>query len=115
MRLPDFSSYTSFIYENNFFKKALYGQFGIDVRYCTLYLADAYMPATGQFYLQNEKKIGNYAYVDLFANFRIKTFRFFLKYEHLNAGFSEKGYYTVPHYPMAGGTFKWGIRWQFFD
>jgi hypothetical protein len=115
VRLPDFTSYTSFFYENKFFKRALYGQFGIDVRYCTLYLADAYMPATGQFYLQNEKKIGNYAYLDLFANFRIKTFRFFLKYEHLNAGFSERGYYTVPHYPMAGGTFKWGIRWQFFD
>jgi outer membrane receptor protein involved in Fe transport len=115
VRLPDFSSYTSFFYDDNFFKRALYAQFGVDVRYCTLYFADDYMPATRQFFLQDEKEIGNYAYVDVFANFRIKTFRFFLKLEHLNAGFTERVYYTVPHYPMPGRTFKLGISWQFFD
>jgi outer membrane receptor protein involved in Fe transport len=73
------------------------------------------MPATGQFYLQDEKEIGNYAYVDVFANFRIKTFRLFLKLEHLNAGFTERVYYTVPHYPMPGRTFKFGISWQFLN
>ncbi|HKR07232.1 MAG TPA: putative porin [Bacteroidia bacterium] len=115
VRLPDFSSYTSFFYDDNFFKRALYGQFGVDVRYCTLYFADAYMPATRQFFLQDEKEIGNYAYVDVFANFRIKTFRFFLKLEHLNAGFTERVYYTVPHYPMPGRTLKVGIVWRFID
>ncbi|MEP7168683.1 MAG: putative porin [Bacteroidota bacterium] len=115
VKLPDFSSYTSFFYDDSFFKRALYGQFGVDVRYSTLNFADAYMPATGQFFLQDEKEIGNYAYVDVFGNLRIKTFRFFVKLEHLNAGLTERVYYTVPHYPMPGRTLKVGIIWNFFD
>lgn len=115
LRLPLLSSYTSFYLEKILFKNALTSQYGTDIRYCTLYYADAYMPATGQFYLQNEKKIGNYPYVDIFMNFRIQKFKFFLKLEHVNAGFTKRIYYTVPHYPMPGRTFKFGITWSFLD
>lgn len=115
LRLPLFSSYTSFYFEKILFKNALTSQYGTDIRYCTLYYADAYMPATGQFYLQDEKKIGNYPYIDIFMNFKIQKFKFFFKLEHVNAGFTKRTYYTVPHYPMPGRTFKFGITWNFFD
>ncbi len=73
------------------------------------------MPATRSFYLQDEKKIGNYVYMDVFVNLMIKRFRIFVKYQHLNALWSENQYYTVPHYPMQGNIFKYGISWSFYD
>ena len=115
MRLPVFSSYTSFYVENTFFRNALRAQFGFDLRYCTKYFADAYMPATGQFYLQDEKEIGNYPYVDLFANFAISHAKIFFKLEHVNEGMSGKKYYLIPHYPVAGRLFKFGVEWNFYD
>ncbi|MFI5219019.1 MAG: putative porin [Bacteroidia bacterium] len=115
VRLPFFSSYTSFYYENYFFNKALGVQFGFELRYCTIYFADSYNPATGQFYLQDEKEIGNYPYIDLFVNTKIKNANLFLKSEHFNAGFFKNNYYLIPHYPMPGRTLKFGIIWDFFD
>lgn len=115
IQLPALATYTSFFYENSYFKKSLTTQFGFDLRYCTKYFADAYMPATGQFYLQDEKKIGNYPYVDLFVNFGIHHAKIFFKLEHVNAGLMGRAYYLVPHYPMPGRSFKFGIIWDLYD
>jgi hypothetical protein len=73
------------------------------------------MPATRMFYLQDEKKIGNYIYMDIFINLMVKRFRIFVKYQHLNALWGENRYYMVPHYPMQGGIIKYGLSWSFYD
>lgn len=115
IRVPAFLARVSLCPTLPLFKNACVLQPGIDLFYNTAYYASAYMPATRSFYLQDEKKIGNYVYMDVFVNLMIKRFRIFAKYEHLNALWSENRYYTVPHYPMQGGIFKYGLSWSFYD
>jgi hypothetical protein len=115
VRVPAFMARVSFCPTLPLFQNACILQPGIDLFYNTAYYASAYMPATRSFYLQDEKKIGNYAYMDVFVNLMIKRFRIFAKYEHLNALWGENRYYTVPHYPMQGGIFKYGLSWSFYD
>ena len=88
---------------------------GIDLFYNTSYFADGYMPVTRQFFAQQDKKIGNYVYMDLFVNLMIKRFRFFVQMQHLNAFWSSNNYYMVPHFPMQGQAFKFGLSWNFYD
>ncbi len=90
-------------------------QWGFDLFYHTPYYGYAYMPATGQFFLQREKKIGNYPFLDVFINMKLKRTRFFLKYEHVASGLLGENYFTVLHYPMNQRVFKFGISWTFYD
>lgn len=115
IRLPQLILEHSLYYEHDLLKKALRLQIGAAVHYTSSYYADAYMPATGQFYLQDEKKYGNYPLVDFFVNAQIKTVRVFLKVDHLNSGWSGNNYILTPDYPYADRTFKFGVSWKFFD
>lgn len=90
-------------------------QWGFDLFYHTPYQGYAYMPAIGQFHLQEEKEIGNYPFLDLFLNVKLKRTRFFLKYEHVASGLLGENYFTVLHYPMNQRVFKFGLSWTFYD
>lgn len=105
----------SLYFEDKIFKKSMHFQLGVDFFYNTAYYADAYMPATGQFIVQNNRKIGGYPYFDVFLNFRVKTVRCFVKYEHLNSGMNGYSYYFAPQYPYADRAIKIGLTWVFFD
>jgi hypothetical protein len=115
IRIPNFISENSLYYENDLFKKALRLQVGASLYYTSAYYADAYMPVTDQFYLQDKKKYGNYPFVDVFINARIKTVRIFFKMDHINSGFSGKKYVLTPGYPYPERAFKFGVSWRFFD
>jgi hypothetical protein len=115
LRLPALNLQHSIYYENDLFKRAMRAQIGIQFRYTSEYYANAYMPATGQFYLQNEKKYGNYPYFDFFLNAQIRMVRVLFKIEHFNAGLSGTNYFLAPGYLSAGRTFKLGISWRFYD
>lgn len=97
------------------FDRALICQIGVSGRYFSEYNSPSYMPATGQFYVANEKSIGNYPIFDFFANFQIKKARVFVKYEHFNQGFGPYAYYAAPLYPFADRTIRLGISWRFFN
>jgi hypothetical protein len=115
IRLPDFVLQHALYYEKDVFKKAMRLQVGLQFRYITGIYSDAYMPATSQFFLQNNRKVGDYPYVDFFINARIKMVRIFLKVDHLNAGLSGTGYSNTPGYPWNGRAFKLGVSWRFYD
>ncbi len=106
-------------FEHRFiFKKTngkLNTQFGVDVTYNTLYYPYSYMPATGRFYRQYDTQAGNYPYVNLFLNFKLKRTRFFLMFDHLNYGVSGNNYFMVPGYPMNISMFRFGLAWTFYN
>jgi hypothetical protein len=93
----------------------VYKRQGVDTRYNTMYYADAYSPATGLFYLQNEKKYGNYPYIDVYANLRLKRTIVFFKMLNVGTNFLDGEYITTPNYPMPRSTFRFGISWLFYD
>lgn len=104
-----------FYYQNDLFKKKLRLQIGVEVSYSTSYFANAYNPALSAFHLQNDKQVGNYPFIDVFLNLRIKKFRAFFKVEHINAGWLGYTYYRVPHYPANDLAWKFGVNWAFLD
>uniref|UniRef100_UPI0032174CA4 putative porin n=1 Tax=uncultured Draconibacterium sp. TaxID=1573823 RepID=UPI0032174CA4 len=114
IHLPDFSTFVSAYYQFTI-SKVMFTQVGTDVRYNTKYYADAYSPATGLFYLQNEKEYGNYPYIDVYANLRLKRTRVFFKWMNIGTHFLNGVYITTPHYPMNRSTFRLGVSWAFYD
>lgn len=115
IRLPAYYTTHQLYYEGKLFKKALWLQAGVQARYVSAFKANAYMPATNQFYLQNEREYGNYVWVDVFINAQIERFRFFLLGSHLNMGLSGANFMLAPNYPMPDRSLKAGLCWMFFD
>jgi hypothetical protein len=73
------------------------------------------MPALRSFYIQDERKYGNYPYFDIFLNAKIKRARLFFKYEQLNSSFMPQNYFISPHYPNPDASFTFGVLWQMFN
>ena len=115
IRLPQFVLEHSLYYENQVLKNAARIQVGVSMFYTSSYFANAYMPATAQFYLQGEKKYGNYPFIDFFLNAQVKNIRIFFKVDHLNSGMIGDTYIQTPRNPMNGRAFKIGFSWRFFD
>jgi hypothetical protein len=89
---------------------------GFDVRYCTQYSGYSYNPALALFYQENNGEIGNYPFIDVWFNLRLKRTRFFAKFEHYNSTlWNRKDYYYAVSYPAKESTFKFGISWTFYD
>jgi hypothetical protein len=114
IHLPDFSAYLGMYYKF-VLAKVMFTQIGVDTRYNTKYYVDAYSPATGFFYLQNEKKLGNYPYIDVYASLKLKRTRLFFKLMNVGTSFMKEDIFTALHYPMNKMTFRLGLDWKFYD
>ena len=98
------------------FRKILYIQAGLELHYKSSYYADAYLPVTQQFYLNDGVLVNGYLVADAFADFRINRVRLFVKMSHVNQGLmSQKGYFATPNFPAIGRTFGFGVNWPLFD
>ena len=114
--LPMISAYSNFYFRHSFLKDNIFTlQIGVDCRYNTAYYANAYMPATGVFHLQDEKLIGNYPLMNVYVNMHLKQFRVYLMCYNLSAAFMEPTYFAVPGYPLNPIMFKFGLSWNFYD
>ncbi|MGQ1946024.1 putative porin [Geofilum sp. OHC36d9] len=113
--LPEWTIYSSNYFQNTLFK-VLFFQIGFDLRYNTDWYTPAYMPATGQFYAQRERKVGDYPMVDAFLNLHLKRARIFFKMDHVNEGYpSSRDYFHTIYYPMNPRGFHFGVSWNFYD
>ena len=93
--------------------KVLQVQFGVDCDYYTRYYAPGYQPATMAFYNQREIMVGNYQFMNLYANFRLKKARFYVMFSHINQGLMGRNYFSMPHYPMNPRRFQMGVSVDF--
>ncbi|MDV6170160.1 putative porin [Flavobacterium sp. DG1-102-2] len=115
LNVPNFVTRNTIYYSDRVFKKALMFQTGITFQYFTKYYANEYNPVIGEFYIQQDKKIGNYPVIDFFLNAKIQEFRLFLKAEHFNSSFTGYNYYTTPTQPYKDFIIRFGIIWDFFS
>jgi hypothetical protein len=116
LRLPQFVAYHSFFLDKRFDDIQIQVQFGYDLNYSSRYRANAYMPATGVFYLSDNVNTGHYPFANAFLKLRIKTVLLFLKWEHVNNNFLlDKYYYQTENYPVSTSAFKFGVSWRFMD
>lgn len=115
MPLPLVSVYSNLYFKWKFFKKLLTFEIGVDCRYNTAYYANAYMPATGQFYLQDEVEVGNFPVMSVYINAHLKMFRAFVMIYNMSDWFMPPQYFTTPHYPLNPVIFKAGLSWNFYN
>ncbi|SFA50406.1 Putative porin [Pedobacter suwonensis] len=116
LRTPDFYTYNSIYFDNTFFK-VLKANVGFDVRYNSEYANYSYSPATAQFYIdeRNPKNLPSRPIVDVFFKANLKRANIFVKYDFVNQGLFQPGYYTVNRYPMQDALLKFGVSWNFYD
>ena len=114
LRTPPIFANTTIQYEF-LYAKVLYIQAGVDLHYKSKYFADAYMPVTQQFYLQNKQQVEGYVLADLYANFRVNRTRLFVKLTHANQGLFQPGYFVAPDYVQLRRGFAFGVDWYLFD
>lgn len=112
--LPEWTLAGGLFWEHKFFKKNMQARFGLDYYWYSSYYADRYIPWLRQFVWQNDVKIGNYPYIDLYISATVQTMNLFVKFEHLNQGISGNRYYASPEYPNPPRFFRFGLNWRLF-
>lgn len=106
--LPKFAIYSN-LYLLFKVAKVLDVQFGIDCDYYTKYKSVAYQPATMSFYNQNEVEIGNYPFMNAYINMKLSKTRFYVLFSHVNQGWFDNNYFSLPHYPLNPRKFQIGV------
>ena len=67
---------------------------------------------------QNEEarlELGNFPYIDVYANLHLKHARFFVMMHNVAGGSFDKKSFLTPHYPMNSSVLHFGISWNFFN
>ena len=115
MHLPLFLGRLRVGYSQPIFHKAATIQPSITVQYFTKYHADAYMPATRTFYLQNDVEIGNYPFIDMALSIKVKKANIYVSYSNMFLLTGNYDSFIAPHYPMRDSKFFIGINWRLFN
>jgi hypothetical protein len=91
----------------------LHLQFGIDCDYYTKFYSPLYQPATMSFANQRETKVGNYPFMNVYANMKLGKTRFYVMFSHVNQGLTGKNYFSMPGYPLNPRRFQIGLSIDF--
>ena len=113
--LPKFAVYSN-LYATFVIARVLHVQLGVDGNYYTKYYAPAYNPATMTFHSQQEQECGDFAIMNLYANFKMKQARFFVAWTHFNQKLkSGTAYFATPHYPLNPARLQIGVSVNFVN
>jgi hypothetical protein len=119
IRLPLFVGSTSTYIHHDIKFPATGGElqveYGFDLNFNTGFYGYAYMPATGIFYGQNEKVIGNYPGLNVFGQIKVKRTRIFVAWCQTFADILPEQSFAVLHYPSMRPHLKYGVYWHFYD
>lgn len=115
LHIPALMARMKFSFSQPLFNNAAVINPGFSIYYFTEYYADAYMPALRTFYLQNDKKVGNYPFLDIYLGLKVKRANIYLQYANLLGLTGDFRYFTTPHYPMRDARFYFGVNWRFYQ
>lgn len=121
VNLPLFYTRDRLAFEGHFFRN-LDLSTGLEFRYNAPYQADNYSPILGRFFYQDSVTIRNRPEVDVFFNFRIRSFKAYIRAENLNSvsmggggfGFLNNNL-AAPGYPYPGLVLRFGFYWSFVN
>jgi len=115
LNVPKLITRNTFYFSEHLFRKKMYVQTGFSLSYFTKYYANEYNGAIGEFFVQNQTKIGDFPMVDFFINAKISTFQVYLKAEHFNSSFTGYNFYSTPNQPYRDFIVRFGVLWRFFS
>lgn len=114
-RIPTWLINSQLFVQNRFFREQLDGQFGLDFHWRSAFYANAYMPVTQQFILNDRYLTDGYPVLDLFFNFKISRALLFIKVTNILQDIAGKAYFQTPRYYAQPRSLEIGINWLFFD
>ena len=115
MRMPSLFANYQVYYQGNPFGFPIFIQTGLDLHWHDAFLADAFMPITQQFYLQDYHNLGNYLRGDIFLNFQMKKVVMFFKMTNALQGVQREGSFSTPFYMTQPRSFEFGVTWLLYD
>ena len=115
LNLPALVTRNSLYFSSDVFKRAMFLQTGVTLKYFTSYTMNAYNPLLAEFYIQTNEEIGGYPMLDFFINAKVRQTRIYLKAEHFNSSFSGNNFYAAPNYPYRDFVIRFGVVWNFFS
>ncbi|MBQ9356322.1 MAG: putative porin [Prevotella sp.] len=116
--LPQLNIFTN-LYLKFLVAHVLSVELGASGTWFTEYEAPQFLPQMNQYAIQQNPdtrmKIGNFPFVDVYANLHLKHARFFVMINNvLGNNFSRQSFLT-PHYPLNRSVMHLGISWNFFN
>lgn len=116
--LPTLNVFSN-LYLDFMIAKVLKVELGGSATWFTSYKAPEFCNALNQFAVQKNQnsitEIGNFPFIDLYANLHLKHARFFLLMQNVASNSFRKQYFLTPHYPMNASVLHFGISWNFFN
>lgn len=116
--LPTFNAYTN-LYLHFLIAGVLTVDLGADATFFTKYNAPDFCPQLNQYAVQQNAdsrvELGNYPFVNLYANMHLKRARFFVMMSNAANGSFNRMAFLAPHYPVNGAVLRTGISWNFFN
>ncbi|MBR1448520.1 MAG: putative porin [Prevotella sp.] len=94
-------------------------ELGASATWFTKYKAPDFCPALNQFAIQENEdsrvEVGNFPFVDVYANLHLKHARFFVLMNNVTGKSLNRQEFLVPHYPMNRSVLHFGVSWNFFN
>lgn len=115
LSIPTWFINTQLAYENEFFKRHIHLETGIDFHWKSTYQAMGYDIPIQQFYIQNSSTTPAYPLVDAFFTAKMRRARFFVKYHNVVQLFTKQGYLPTPGYPGQSPVLDFGFDFLLFD
>ncbi len=116
--LPDLNIFTN-LYLKFKIAKVLGVELGADATYFTKYYAPDFCPAINQFAVQKNEasriELGEFPFIDVYANMTLKGVRFFLVMTNVVNNGANHMKFLTPHYPTNGSVIHFGVSWPFFN
>ena len=99
--------------------KVLSVELGACATYFTEYEAPDFCPQLNQFAIQENDDsritLGNYPFIDVYANMHLKRARFFVMMTNAAYGSFNRKSFLTPHYPTDSAVLRMGVSWNFFN
>lgn len=99
--------------------KVLAVELGGNATYFTEYDAPDFCPQLNQYAIQENPdvrmKLGNYPFVNVYANLHLKHARFFIMWNNVVGRAGNKRQFLTPHYPTNNMVMHLGVSWNFFN
>lgn len=87
--------------------------------YFTEYEAPDFCPQLNQYAIQENEDsritLGNFPFIDVYANMHLKRARFFIMMNNVVSDFGNKKTFLTPHYPVNTSVMHLGVSWNFFN
>ena len=83
------------------------------------YEAPDFLPQLNQFAVQQNTnsriELGNFPFVDVYANLHLKHTRFFIMMTNATGTNFDRMAFLTPHHPLNRSVLYFGVSWNFFN